>query len=191
MNNIDYITSNTEAAEDFSRWFSLVYDRLKNSLQVHTPSGEDVFHDTFLQIYQRILRQGSVEGYASYFAKAYQHNLQKRNLRELRFFYPDELFFQMLNMTDERDGNEPDEREICALAAEVDRFVKSRFSREEYGLYSLHTGKGGFSPGELACYTGLSYQKVSCILFGIKKEISQQVSFRLRWRRCIFNLKNN
>lgn len=186
MNNIDYITSNTEAAEDFSRWFSLVYDRLKNSLQVHTPSGEDVFHDTFLQIYRRILRQGSVEGYASYFAKAYQHNLLKRNLRESRFFYPDELFFQMLDMTDERDGNEPDDREICALAAEVDRFVKSRFSREEYELYSFHTRKGGFSPGELACYTGLPYNKVFRILSGIKKEISQQAPFRLRWRRCIF-----
>lgn len=185
MNNPSYITSNAQAAANFSRWFSLVYGSLKNGLRICTVQEEDAFHDTFLLIHQRILRRGDVEGYASYFANAYRNNLSKRKSYERIYLYPEELSFRVPDVADGPDGNGPDDREVCALASDVDRFVKSRFPQGEYELYRLHTREGGFSTGDLSCYTGLPVWKVSRILSGIKKEISQQAPFRSRWRRCI------
>lgn len=185
MDNIEQITANTESAVCFCRWFQESYQKLKSSLQVHTASDEDVFHDTFLLIRQRILYRGEIADYAPYFASAYRKNLTKQKLREGRFVYPDELFFRTLAIADECGKNENLDHTIYILASDMDKFVKSHFSPKEYELYSLYIMDNGFSANELSRYTGLSSGTIYRMLSGIKKAVLRNPSFRLRWKQYL------
>ena len=188
MDDIEQITVNTESATRFCYWFQDSYRNLKNSLHVRTASDEDVFHDTFLLIRQRILYQVDITDYAPYFINSYRNNLTKRKCQEGRFVYPDELFFRTLALPYEAGKNENLDSMICDLASDMAKFVKLRFAPEEYELFNLYVMENGFSASELSRYTGLSSGIIYRILSSIKKAILRNPDFRSQWEQYLLQV---
>lgn len=79
-------SKNKVIADNYLKWFSLNYTPLKNKyrkycIENHYEWDEDIFSDTYLRIYEKILRNGlkdnSETGFNNYTFKSFKQNLQR------------------------------------------------------------------------------------------------------------------
>ena len=78
--------TNDEIARDFLEWFSREYDSAKARMQrycasQHIDFDEDVFSDTYMRIYNKILKSGlkdtTPSGYLNYFFMSFRTNIKR------------------------------------------------------------------------------------------------------------------
>lgn len=168
------------AIKRFTQWFDSSYGQLRKQLSVRGSLDEDTFHDTFLRMYQRIKRSGSIEDLTSYFLQSYQKNRLQRSLFEGKFCHPDPFFFEILSLYDESGEELEFEQESERLAFDILKFIKTKFSSEEYRLFRLNTVEPGCSCAELVRYTGMPYSHIYRRMSAIKKAVLKQNDFVFR-----------
>ncbi len=142
----------TKQQQQFNLWVSSNYDRLKQRVMLQQYWNEDVFHDTYLDLYLR-LADLSAEAYEQEFLTTYKQLEYERFNNEYSYVQPDELFFAFLTQEpadEQQERLEWRERRLD-IASKAFLFVKSSpiIKKRDRQIFDLRF-MSGFSFRELA-----------------------------------------
>ena len=121
----------------FNEWFTKSYDRLRGTLRRYGMLDEDNFHDTYLFVRRQVLVPGKdITDYDAYFIGCYKKAALVKIKRENRYAHPEDDFF--LRCGEEAKFLSEDDLNGCErLVKDILRFVRQKFSYEEYRMFML------------------------------------------------------
>lgn len=166
-------------AESFNSWISKRYRKLVSFLQEKGVFDKDVFHETYKNIYEKILYSG-IEGsdYTPYFMRAYYTNFTLDKKKESRFC-------ELLPNTDKEDihteySAELEEKGI-RLESDIMNHIYVSYDIREFELFKMYiTLKPAVSYSTLSEITGIRIHKVQRIISKIKKDIQDNIEYSRR-----------
>lgn len=129
----------------FNEWFTKSYDRLRGTLRRYGMLDEDNFHDTYLFVRRQVLVPGKdITDYDAYFIGCYKKAALIKIKRENRYAHPEDDFF--LRCGEEAKFLSEDDLNGCErLVRDILRFVRQKFSYEEYRMFMLRFYEAQFS----------------------------------------------
>ena len=142
----------------FNEWFTKSYDRLRGTLRRYGMLDEDNFHDTYLFVRRQVLVPGKdITDYDAYFIGCYKKAALIKIKRENRYAHPEDDFF--LRCGEEAKFLSEDDLNGCErLVRDILRFVRQKFSYEEYRMFMLRFYEAQFSFKALAECMGISHR---------------------------------
>lgn len=145
----------------FNEWFTKSYDRLRETLRRYGMLDEDNFHDTYLFVRRQVLVPGKdITDYDAYFIGCYKKAALIKIKRENRYAHPEDDFF--LRCGEEAKFLSEDDLNGCErLVKDILRFVRQKFSYEEYRMFMLRFYEAQFSFKALAECMGISASAIS------------------------------
>lgn len=145
----------------FNEWFTKSYDRLRGTLRRYGMLDEDNFHDTYLFVRRQVLVPGKdITDYDAYFIGCYKKAALIKIKRENRYAHPEDDFF--LRCGEEAKFLSEDDLNGCErLVRDILRFVRQKFSYEEYRMFMLRFYEAQFSFKALAECMGISASAIS------------------------------
>ena len=122
---------------------------------------EDNFHDTYLFVRRQVLVPGKdITDYDAYFIGCYKKAALVKIKRESRYAHPEDDFF--LRCGEEAKFLSEDDLNGCErLVKDILRFVRQKFSYEEYRMFMLRFYEAQFSFKALAECMGVSASAIS------------------------------
>ena len=122
---------------------------------------EDNFHDTYLFVRKQVLVPGKdITDYDAYFIGCYKKAALIKIKRENRYAHPEDDFF--LRCGEEAKFLSEDDLNGCErLVRDILRFVRQKFSYEEYRMFMLRFYEAQFSFKALAECMGISASAIS------------------------------
>ena len=122
---------------------------------------EDNFHDTYLFVRRQVLVPGKdITDYDAYFIGCYKKAALVKIKRENRYAHPEDDFF--LRCGEEAKFLSEDDLNGCErLVKDILRFVRQKFSYEEYRMFMLRFYEAQFSFKALAECMGISASAIS------------------------------
>lgn len=167
------------AVRHFDRWFEAAYYKIRRQLSTFYPLNEDIFHDTYLHIRQRLLFSGEeMADYSAYFLKSYRCNRLKRSLFEARYYHPEDSFFQALG---EEPAQETEtQKEVEQLATDILKYVRGITTPQGYRIFCLKTTFPACSYGELSLYTGIPVSTLHRCVVALKTAVLHEGVFLMR-----------
>ena len=151
---------NTAEVTRFDKWFASSYTKLREKICFFSMVDEDNFHNTYLFIREKIsVSQERIENLEAYFFRCYRYKAMTEMRNENRYVHPDDDFFYRFSQ--EETESYPWELNRCErLAGDVLRYIRSRFSRQEYRMFMLRYYRQQCSLKVLSEYTGLPLSEV-------------------------------
>lgn len=142
----------TKQQQQFNLWVSSNYEYLKQRVMLQLYWNEDVFHDTYLDLYLH-LADLSAEAYEHEFLTTYKRLEYERFNNEYSYVQPDELFFAFLTQepADEQQEHLEWRERRLDVASKAFLFVKSSpvIKKRDRQIFDLRF-MSGFSFSELA-----------------------------------------
>lgn len=164
---------NNRITAQFDAWIIQQHNRLKQRI-IHTGFfDEDAFQETYLMMRNILTDNDYNRDFEALFIKLYKQVLSHEYSREMRYFYPDPLFFIYL----QSETTEPENEEEQPLpediqAKQVDEYVRYNFKVEDYLIFHLKFFDAMTWHG-LVEYTGQSSATISRRLNNIKNGVRQ------------------
>ena len=145
----------------FNEWFTKSYNKLRTSLRKYGMLDEDNFHDTYLSVRKQVVTPGkNITDYEAYFIVCYKKTTLVKIKKENRYIHPEDDFF--LRCGEEARFISEDDLNGCErLVKDILRFIRQKFSYEEYRMFMLRFYEAQFSFKALAEYTGISTSAIS------------------------------
>ena len=164
----------------FNEWFTKSYNKLRISLRKYGVLDEDNFHDTYLLVRKQILTQERIiPDYEAYFIGCYRKMTLIKIKKENRYVHPEDDFF--LRCGDEAALISEDDLNGCErLVKDLLRFIRQKFSYEEYRMFMLRFYEAQFSFRALAECMGISATTISLKVCRIVDAVRAHSSFA--WR---------
>ena len=164
----------------FNEWFTASYDRLRGTLRRYGMLDEDNFHDTYLFVRKQVLVPGKdITDYDAYFVGCYKKAALVKIKRENRYAHPEDDFF--LRCGEEAEFLSTDDLNGCErLVRDILRFIRQKFSYDEYRMFMLRFYEASFSFKELAECMGISATAISQKVCAIVEAVRSHRSFA--WR---------
>jgi hypothetical protein len=170
-----------DSAELFNTWFSENYNSLVSSIKDRYIYDEDVFHETYKNIYEKILFLSfDGDGFLPYFLRSYYTN---RILNECK----ESLYCELLPNADKEDID-PEyysdmEENQKKLETDILNYIYLNYNIREFELFKMYTGlKPAVNYSTLAGITGISRHKIQRVISKIKKDIRSNKDFSKRRR---------
>lgn len=154
----------------FNDWFAREYGSLRKNIKFKDTSYDDeIFHETYLRIINKILLGGlEINDYASYFHRSYFTNKIQLAIKENRFVDFDMERFQGIDETEENIGIMKKQE---MLSIEIIKYVQETWP-EDYKLFKLSLEEGLTLP-QVAEITGVKVHVVQRKLSLIKNQIKR------------------
>lgn len=151
---------NTAEVARFDNWFASSYTKLREKIRFFSMVDEDNFHNTYLFIREKIMdSEERIENFEAYFFRCYRYKAMTEMRNENRYVHPEDDFF--LRFSREETEPYPWELTRCEkLARDVLRYIRSRFSSQEYRMFMLRYYSSQCSLKVLSEYTGLPLSEV-------------------------------
>ena len=164
----------------FNEWFTASYDRLRGTLRRYGMLDEDNFHDTYLFVRKQVLVPGKdITDYDAYFVGCYKKAALVKIKRENRYTHPEDDFF--LRCGEEAEFLSTDDLDGCErLVRDILRFIRQKFSYDEYRMFMLRFYEASFSFKALAECMGISAMAISQKVCAIVEAVRSHRSFA--WR---------
>ncbi|MEY8591462.1 sigma-70 family RNA polymerase sigma factor [Butyricimonas hominis] len=163
----------------FDNWFSSSYNRIRNKLECYLKLNEDAFHDTYLFIRVNLLfEKAEITDFEPYFIGCYKKISLKGVKREQRYCHPEDVFFQLLSESEPMQIE--DLLALDKLAHDILKFVKAKFSENEYRLFKLRNFETGCSYKDLSDYTGISSSSIHKKVSSVTNAVRMNSDFRQR-----------
>lgn len=165
--------ANQQKTDAFNKWFEREYASLKrNILSKDTVCDDEILHETYLRIVNKILHGGLViNDYASYFHRSYFTNKIQLAIKENRFVDFDLSHLQQIDESKENIEIMKNQEETIQA---IKDFVKEHYPND----YNLFMGNmvDGITYPKLSEQTGIKehviQRKVSAIKNALKKEFA-------------------
>lgn len=157
----------------FDAWITRQHNHLKQRIIHAGFFNEDAFQETYLMIRSTLTANDYNRDFEALFIALYKRILSHEYSREMRYFYPDPLFFIYL----QSETTEPESEEEQPLpediqAKQVDEYVRYNFKAEDYLIFHLKFFDAMTWQG-LTEYTGQSTATISRRLNNIKDGVRQ------------------
>ena len=151
---------NTAEAARFDKWFASSYTRLREKIRFFSIVDEDNFHNTYLFIREKIMGgEERIENLEAYFFRCYRYKAMTEMRNENRYVHPEDDFFYRFSQ--EETEPYPWGLNRCErLVRDVLRYIRSRFSQQEYRMFMLRYYRQQCSLKVLSEYTGLPLSEV-------------------------------
>ena len=164
----------------FNEWFTKSYDRLRGTLRRYGILDEDNFHDTYLFVRRQVLVPGKdITDYDAYFVGCYKKAALVKIKKENRYAHPEDDFF--LRCGEEAELLSMDDLNGCErLVRDILRFIRQKFSYDEYRMFMLRFYEASFSFKALAECMGISAMAISQKVCAIVEAVRSHRSFA--WR---------
>ena len=161
----------------FNEWFTKSYDRLRGTLRRYGMLDEDNFHDTYLFVRKQVLVPGKdITDYDAYFVGCYKKAALVKMKRENRYAHPEDDFF--LRCGEEAEFLSTDDLDGCErLVKDILRFIRQKFSYDEYRMFMLRFYEASFSFKALAECMGISAMAISQKVCAIVEAVRSHRSF--------------
>lgn len=165
--------ANQQKADAFNKWFEREYTTLKkNVASQNTICDDEVFHETYLRIVNKILHGGlDIKDYTSYFHRSYFTNKIQLAIKENRFV---DFDLDRVQRVDESEENIEIMKKQEDTIQAIKDFVKEHYPND----YDLFMGNmvDGITYPKLSEQTGIKehviQRKVSAIKNALKKEFA-------------------
>lgn len=180
METIVPTEANRKAAEKFSQWFVETHDAIRNFLIMKMSFEEDVFSNTYLRIYEKILFTGAkIKDYRAYFHRSYYTNYIQDRMHERR--YADPMIYD--NRSDTDYDYEALERRQIILETDVFDYVYERYKVKEFELFKMYISlKPAINYNTLSEITGLKTHAIQHIISKILMDIRNNKELMHRYR---------
>ncbi len=151
---------NTAEVARFDKWFASSYTGLREKIRFFSIVDEDNFHNTYLFIREKIMGgEERIENLEAYFFRCYRYKAMTEMRNENRYVHPEDDFFYRFSQEETEPylwGLNRCER----LAGDALRYIRSRFSRQEYRMFMLRYYRQQCSLKVLSECTGLPLSEV-------------------------------
>lgn len=165
--------ANQQKADDFNKWFEKEYTTIKKKIAgQNTVCDDEVFHETYLRIVNKILHGGlEIKDYALYFHRSYFTNNIQLAIKENRFV---DFDLEQVQQIDESKENIEIMKKQDDTIQAIKDFVKEHYPND-YDLFISNMIDGITYP-ELSGQSGLKeyvvQRKVSAIKEAVRKEFA-------------------
>lgn len=151
---------NTAEVTRFDNWFASSYTKLREKIRFFSIVNEDNFHNTYLFIREKIMgSEERIENLEAYFFRCYRYKAMTAMKEEGRYVHPEDDFFY--RFAEEKSDVSFGKLTRCEkLARDVLRYIRSRFSGQEYRMFMLRYYSSQCSLKVLSEYTGLPLSEV-------------------------------
>ncbi|KAA6337286.1 hypothetical protein EZS27_014624 [termite gut metagenome] len=168
---------NIEKAEEFNTWFEENYKYLVEQEKRRQVYNEDVFNDTYLKIYDKVLYGANVEDYKKYFSRSYFTNYYQNNIiqsKKKNISMEDNVSNKEDETKEETERKVLKDMERDELITEIFEYVKVHYTIQEFELFKIYTflKKQSMSYKKLSAITHLSTQYISSTISKIKNDIT-------------------
>lgn len=179
-NEIDIVFA--ERADHFNNWFSKNYNALKNKLIEVGIFDEDIFNDTYYNVYEKILLSDlQINSYMGYLMRAYYTNHILIRSKEKRYC---ELVFDRED-TDSDYFSELEEKSK-QLETDIFNYIYSKYNIRDFELFKMYMSlKPAVNYSTLAKITGLKSHNIQRIISKIKKDIRNNKEFAKRRKELL------
>lgn len=175
-------------ADHFNEWFDKNYNSLVSFMQSKGFYDEDVFHETYLNIYEKILFSG-IEGvdYKPYFMRAiytnYINTKSSNSEREYRFA---ELLPNYDRSDEDNDSFNEIEEKSKELVSDCFNYVYSGHDVRDFELFKMYMNlKPAIRYSTLAEITNLKAHNIQRTISKIKKDIRDNKEFANRRKEIL------
>lgn len=163
---------NQAKANLFKEWFSKNYTRMQTEMIDKRTFDEDMFNETFLRIYEKILYGGlAIDNYKAYFHRAFFTNYVQESMKKLateRILVSDEYAVDTL---DETLSAIEEQQQKLDLYHEVLKYVRERFDEPCYKLFVAYVELGNRRYEVVADATDIPHKSAAKIIGKIKRSI--------------------
>lgn len=151
---------NVEEGIRFDKWFASSYTKLREKIRFFSMVDEDNFHNTYLFVREKAMCcEERIENFEAYFFRCYRYKAMTAMKEEGRYIHPEDDFF--LRFAEEESDVSFGKLTRCEkLAKDVLRYIRSRFSNQEYRMFMLRYYSSQCSLKVLSEYTGLPLTEV-------------------------------
>jgi len=172
----------------FNEWFTRSYDKLRTSLRKFGVLDEDNFHDTYLSVRKQVMvPEKHIADYEAYFIGCYKKVTLLKIRKENRYIHPEYDFF--LRCGEEAELIAEDDLNGCErLVKDILRFIRQKFSYEEYRMFMLRFYEAQFSFKALAECMGISASTISQKVCRIMDAVRTHSGFE--WRNRMLAVEN-
>ena len=145
----------------FNEWFTVSYNSLRNKLPRYGALDEDNFHDAYLFVRKQVMfSEEGVKEFEPYFIGCYKKAALVKLKKENRYAHPEDDFF--LKCGEEAEDLSEDRLTGCdKLVQDILRFVRQKFSYDEYRMFMLRFYEAHCSFRTLAECMGISSESIS------------------------------
>ncbi|KAA6347889.1 hypothetical protein EZS27_004669 [termite gut metagenome] len=168
---------NIEKANEFLNWFKLNQDFLINQEIRRNNYNHDVFTDTLLKMYNKILYNAQINDYRGYFSRAYytntfQYNCLKSKENALNQSIENDIQETIENDIEETNRTQLKQFNTDELIETIFEYVKEHYTIQEFSLWKIYSVmKPHISYNKLSQITNLSMQQISSTISKIKEDI--------------------
>lgn len=181
-NEIDVVFA--KKADHFNTWISNNYNSLIQALIDVDIFNEDVFHETYKSVYEKILFSDiHGDNYRDYLMRAYYTNLILSKSKEGRYC-------ELLPNTDKEDVDSDYFSELedkqTSLEADIMSYIYSNYDIRDFELFKMYMSlKPAVNYSTLAKITGLKSHNIQRSISKIKKDIRDNKEFAKRRKEIL------
>lgn len=165
-------------AQTFNQWMEENAKRLMAILSVGVALDMDVFQDTYLSLAVRYRRVGYDETFIKAFIETYR-KFNRIALREnLNTIRPDDLFFSLLQSTEDTETAELRRKEsrFC-LAEAIAEHIRATYDVTEVTIWGMHMERQSIR--DIADAIGVTIVSVNKTLHKIKENTNKQFAYAI------------
>jgi hypothetical protein len=197
-----------DRADDFKCWFTDNYDKIVKNVSKSIRFDLDIFHNTYLKLYEKQLYQGTINDYMSYFWHSYFTNVfqadrmdekHRQNTFHLYTNDDEDANVNMSNVNDRLESDSINDRmddedlnsKITLLSNEIMNDIFEVFPLPQASLFRLYILlKPSISYKKLSEMTHITTSKIAETISQIRKYIINNDIYLQKRKNLSYKYKN-